>query len=201
ASESGRGWESCMTIGDEAAWGYSRHNPMRKTASQLLRNLSLAASSEGNYLLNIGPDGQGRIVDEDTSLLRRMGDWLKIHGKAIYGSERFELSKTFYNQCSCTKKGSVLYLHVNRWTAPEMVLPLFETTPVKATLLTTGKPLGIKEKSNGRIVLCQLPLTPPDPDMCIIQLDFEDEPAIINEIDHASWLYGQATVIDSPLPT
>lgn len=190
-----------MTIGDEAAWGYSRHNPMRKTASQLLRNLSLAASSEGNYLLNIGPDGQGRIVDEDTSLLRRMGDWLKIHGKAIYGSERFELSKTFYNQCSCTKKGSVLYLHVNRWTAPEMVLPLFETTPVKATLLTTGKPLGIKEKSNGRIVLCQLPLTPPDPDMCIIQLDFEDEPAIINEIDHASWLYGQATVIDSPLPT
>lgn len=192
ASAACRGWETCMTIGDESAWGYSRHNPVRKTVGQLLRNLSKAACNEGNYLLNIGPDGRGAIVPEDAVVLRQIGEWLKVHGEAIYGSQRFLLDPTWYTQGRCSRKGNTVYLHLNWWSAPEIVVPLFKHLPVRATLLTTGQDLTVTRKSNHRMVLGGLPHESPHPSMTIIKLEFDREPELQDEPDHAAWLTEQA---------
>ena len=63
ASAKGRGWESCMTIGDHVGWGYVKNNPNFKTTPQLLQYLVQAASGEGNYLLNIGPKPDGSVTE------------------------------------------------------------------------------------------------------------------------------------------
>ena len=41
-------------------------------------------SKNGNLLLNIGPKADGTIPEEDASILREIGAWLKVNGEAIY---------------------------------------------------------------------------------------------------------------------
>ena len=43
-------------------------------------------SKNGCLLLNIGPKADGTIPDEDASILREIGAWLKVNGEAIYGT-------------------------------------------------------------------------------------------------------------------
>lgn len=71
ASQPGRGWESCMTIGDSCGWGYIRNNPNRKSVTQLIQHLVEAARGEGNYLLNMGPKADGTIPAETPSGFER----------------------------------------------------------------------------------------------------------------------------------
>ena len=91
ASAAGRAWESCMCIGDSCGWGYTRFNPNWKSPEQLLQHLLAAAQGEGNYLLNIGPQPNGRIRGEEHERLVTLGNWLKRNGEAIYDSRRCPL--------------------------------------------------------------------------------------------------------------
>ncbi len=190
ASQAGRGWETCMTLGDEHAWGYASHNPTRKSLGQLLRSLTRAAAGEGNFLLNIGPRGDGSLPEADALLLRQIGDWMSVHGEAIYGSRQFNYGPAWYSQGVFTAKGNDLYLHVFWWSGPRVVLPLFKTPPERATLITTGQALAIDHRSNGRVILSGLPKLPPHPAQSVIKLEFTGPPQLLNEPDHAAWLRG-----------
>lgn len=41
----------------------------------------------GNYLINIGPTGDGMIVPVFEERLRGLGAWLETNGEAIYASK------------------------------------------------------------------------------------------------------------------
>lgn len=43
-------------------------------------------SKNGCLLLNIGPRSDGTIPNEDQQILLAIGEWLKINGEAIYGT-------------------------------------------------------------------------------------------------------------------
>jgi alpha-L-fucosidase len=189
-SEVGRGWETCMTVGDSAAWGYARHNPNRKTLAQLLQNLSRTAAGAGNFLLNVGPRGDGSIPEEDALRLREIGAWLDVHGEAIYGSERVGEKTTNHFQGVFSRKGKSVYLHVFRWSTPEIVIPLLKSTPRRISLLTTGAELQFTRASNGRLIISGLPTFPPHPCQSVIKLEFDSEPELMEEADHAAWLEG-----------
>ena len=191
-SAPGRGWEACMTIGDESAWGYSSHNPVRKSLGQLLRNLSRTAIGEGNYLLNTGPRGDGSIPEEDALLLRQIGDWLRVHGEAIYNSRRFDYHTAWYSQGGFTRRDNTLYLHVFLWSGSKLVLPLFRNAPERVVLLATGQTAKVERLSNGRLQVSGLPELPPHPCQTVLRLEFSDEPALLAEKDHAAWLFGNA---------
>ena len=40
---------------------------------------------DGNYLLNIGPDGTGKMDEEQVERLRQAGEWLSKYGETLYG--------------------------------------------------------------------------------------------------------------------
>ena len=46
-------------------------------------------SKEGNYLLNIGPDGKGRVPEPCVKNFTEMGDWVKTNSEAIFGTTRW----------------------------------------------------------------------------------------------------------------
>jgi len=76
-------WETCMTLGD--SWSYAP-NDTYKPARQVVHTLVDVVAKGGNFLLNVGPDGQGRLPAEAVGRLREIGDWMKINGRAIYAS-------------------------------------------------------------------------------------------------------------------
>ncbi len=46
-------------------------------------------SKEGNYLLNIGPDGKGRVPEPCVKNFTEMGDWIRTNSEAIFGTTRW----------------------------------------------------------------------------------------------------------------
>jgi alpha-L-fucosidase len=190
ASEPGRGWESCMTIGDSCGWGYIKNSPNMKTVPQLLQHLVTAASGEGNFLLNVGPKPDGGIRSEESKRLRAMGEWLGDHGEAIYGSQRCELGDALLGPW--TRKGKVGYWCIFRWPGREAQAPLVDTRATSATLLSTGEKLKLRRESNGRLVISGMPARPPHPHVNVIKVRFADEPRKMVEEDWSAWLTGEA---------
>lgn len=76
-------WESCIIMG--GGWSYS-FNPEFRSSRELIHMLADIVSKGGNLLLNIGPGPDGTWYDEAYVRLKEMGDWLKVHGEAIYGT-------------------------------------------------------------------------------------------------------------------
>lgn len=191
ASGAGRAWECCMTIGDSCGWGYVRHNPNMKTLPQLLQNLVTTAAGEGNYLLNVGPRPDGTIRPEEATRLRAIGQWLKLNGEAIYGSQRCTLSGGMIGRW--TRKGNIGYLHIFRWPGEEAVVPLVASKARSATILATRQRVRVRQEHNGRLVISELPRRPPHPAITVIKVRFDEEPRSLLEPDKAAWLKGEAT--------
>jgi len=175
ASAPGRGWESCMTMGDSCGWGYVHNNPNFKTVPQLIQHLVTAAAGEGNYLLNVGPKPDGTIRKEEVERLRAIGRWLSVNCESIYGSERCPFGAGMLGLT--TAKGNNAYLHVFRWPKQgELSIPGIKNKIKSATVLATGQHARIETGSNCRTFLKGLPKRPPDPYDTVVKLVLDGKP-------------------------
>jgi alpha-L-fucosidase len=175
ASQPGRGWESCMTMADSGGWGYVANNPNFKTVPQLIQNLVTAASGEGNYLLNVGPKPDGTIRSEEVERLKVIGEWLKVNGESIYGSERCPFGSGMLGLC--TAKGNNVYVHVFRWPIQgEACIPNIKNEIKSATILQTGQKLDVVRGTYRRTYLKGLPIEPPHPYDTVIKLELDGKP-------------------------
>jgi len=71
------------------SWYYSEaeeKSDSYKTPTELIHWLCDVVSKNGSLLLNIGPRPDGTIPDGMRQRLLAMGDWLRVNGKAIYGT-------------------------------------------------------------------------------------------------------------------
>ncbi|MDO8945924.1 MAG: alpha-L-fucosidase [Desulfocapsaceae bacterium] len=79
-----RPWETCITLNDH--WGYTSWDHNWKSPALIVRSLVDTASKGGNLLINIGPKADGSVPTSSVKLLHVVGNWLKLHGEAIYGT-------------------------------------------------------------------------------------------------------------------
>ena len=100
-------WEACMTI-QGGPWAWS---PYRGCVSlnTLISQLVDCADGDGNYLLNIGPKGDGTIDSTMVSRLKGIGDFLRLYGETIYGTRGGPILPGPWG--GSTHKGNTLYLH------------------------------------------------------------------------------------------
>lgn len=79
-------WEESR--GMAYSYGYNRAETIDdyKPARELIMILCDLVSRGGNFLLDIGPTGDGRIPVIMQQRLLEIGDWLKVNGEAIYGT-------------------------------------------------------------------------------------------------------------------
>jgi alpha-L-fucosidase len=102
-------WETCMTL--NTTWGYNRHDHKWKSSETIIRNLIDIASKGGNYLLNIGPTGDGSVPQESIDTLTAVGRWMAVNGESIRGTTAAPFDKLAFDG-RLTRKGKTIYAHV-----------------------------------------------------------------------------------------
>ena len=186
----GRDWETCMTFND--SWGYKRGDDHWKSTGTLIRNLCDIASKGGNYLLNVGPDAQGRIPKESLDRLAEVGNWMRINGSAIYGTgptpfgrEAGSFSWWLRDQKTgkplfisdwkwrATQKPGHLYLILFKWPANGKIsVPAFAHQISSASLLADPlAKLTVIQNDKG-ITVSGLPAKAPDSIASVIELNY-----------------------------
>ncbi|MCK5171754.1 MAG: alpha-L-fucosidase, partial [Planctomycetes bacterium] len=72
----------------------------------------------GNYLLNNGPMGNGKLDPEAIRLYRAIGSWMKLNGESLLDTRPNPLPKRpKWGDISASKNGKALYLHILEWPA------------------------------------------------------------------------------------
>lgn len=166
-----RPWESCFCM--NRTWGYAPNDRNYKPVNEILRLLASCASQSGNFLLNVSPDGEGTILAEQVEILNNLGKWMDVNGKAVYGAGPSPVvAPNLGMTCRVNNK---VYLLIQRWPGTTVPLAWCGSKVKSARLLITGQYARIEQKGD-RVWLHDLPLSPPDPWLTVIELTFEGEP-------------------------
>jgi alpha-L-fucosidase len=104
-------WETPQTL--NTTWGYSKFDQQWKTPGDVIHRMVEIVSKGGNYLLNIGPMGDGTIPAPSVATLRKVGEWVRANGESIYGTSASPVREQPWGRS--TVQGDKLYLHVFSW--------------------------------------------------------------------------------------
>ena len=166
-------WQSAASMFDET-WSYrswQKRGDKHEKAMEKLRSLINVVSHGGNFLLNIGPRGDGSVVEFESDVLKEIGAWLKENGEAIYGTEASPFREDFAWGKS-TRKGNKLYLILSGKYPTngtiELNLPGYKLQDSKG-ILTSANMKGSK-------LLVNLPENAyNDQDIEVVELTFDSE--------------------------
>ncbi len=171
AAAQGRAWESCMTL--NGSWGYQAADDDWKTPKQVIRNLMSCSRDGGNYLLNIGPRGDGSVPEESVRIFETVGAWMERNGATIYASEPCQPRRSAY--AMFTRKGSTLYMHIHAWPGESAVVTGMVTPVKSARLFASGQTVRFKQEKL-RLVVTGLPKQAPDRPLTTIAIECDGEP-------------------------
>ena len=100
--------EVCETI--NGSWGFNLKDRKHKSKKELIQYLIKAAGYDSNLLLNVGPMPNGRIQKEHIKSLSEIGQWVKLNGETIYGTNRGPINPT--DEIASTRKDNTIYIHL-----------------------------------------------------------------------------------------
>ncbi len=131
--QTGRAWETCMTICRQWAW---KPNDQMKSLKQCIQTLVWVVGGDGNLLFNVGPMPDGRIEPRQVQRLREMGQWLKKYGRSIYGTRGGPFKTGSWG--ASTHKGNTIYIHILNWPDDTITLPPIPKKVIASLVLTGG---------------------------------------------------------------
>ena len=171
-------WETPGTF--YHTWGYKSWVtglPLAQQISVQVRKLSDIASMGGNFLLNIGPKGDGSILAYEKEVLLGVGRWVDINQEAIFSTGLNPFLKLDWGQVST--KDNNLYLHIHQWPKDnQLVVPgLVNEVASAATLAAPAQQLTLRQ-INGNMVI-DLSNVAKDPYLTIVKLNYRGDLAII----------------------
>ncbi len=182
--EPGRLWESCQ-VSNWRLWGYTIGERWRP-ADLLLDMLVDSSSKGGNLLLNVGPDAEGRLPEQFKERMQSIGEWMDVHGEAIYGSDAGEVCE-FITYGRQIRKGNNLYLVIRFWDGRDSLRMWgLKTRVKKAVLLTTGKELDFHQDADS-VTVTGLPATPPTKLFPVVKLVCDGKPEALPEAVDRMW--------------
>lgn len=104
-----------------------------KGSAWIVKNLVDSVAKGGNFMVGVGPDGDGKFHSAAVAQLREAGAWLKVNGEGIYGTRPRD--GQFWQEgeeirFTRAKEGRSIYAFALRW--PEEALPSLVYEPGRA---------------------------------------------------------------------
>ena len=100
--------EMCETMNDH--WGCGMEDLNYKSPKTLIENLCECRKVGANYLLNIGPEGQGRIGAMEKAVFGKIGKWMSMYKEAVYNGRPYKTLGMGRNFMLKSKGGDKLYI-------------------------------------------------------------------------------------------
>ena len=102
--------EQCDVI-QKNVWGYRIAERDFRTPEDVCAMIVRSAAKDSNLLMNIGPDGSGRLPARAVEVMAEVGKWMAKNGEAIYGTRGAGYEKKEDDtQIAKTRKGDVTYV-------------------------------------------------------------------------------------------
>ncbi len=163
-------WEKNMCVASGSSWGWMPDDPVTDF-DDLIVMLVNVVTRGGNWLINVGPDKNGKIPMEAAARMREIGLWLKENGESVYSTEAgpFEPVDGVFGS---TFRDSTVYLHILDTKAfKALTLPSHPQSVLSASY--KGTPLSFTQDTQGiRVALPEGALKEPD---TIIKLTLDGE--------------------------
>lgn len=133
-------WQTAASMFDET-WSYrswQERGEIQPKVREKIGSLIQVISRGGNFLLNIGPKGDGSVVEFERQVLHEIGDWVKANSEAIYGTRANPFFQPFV-WGDITSKEDCLFAFVERMPASGKIkLSGFNGKVNGVTLLASG---------------------------------------------------------------
>lgn len=147
-------WQSPASFFDET-WGYrswQQRGSEDEKYKEKLESLIRVISRGGNYLLNIGPKGDGSVVSFEKDILLKIGTWLNKNAEAVYGTTADPFF-TAFKWGNITSKPNKLYLFVTAVPADGLItLPGLEGKISKVSVLGEQQSLNFKQVADAAVI-------------------------------------------------
>ena len=140
-------WEESRGMG--YSYGYNRNEDVwdYNSAEAMVMQLVDKVSGGGNFLLDIGPDADGKIPPIMEERLLQIGEWMKVNSAAIYNTVRWRVTGQWdggVTTCYFTYNpvANDLYVILPHWPGGRFVLKDLVLAPgTRVDLLENGQAL------------------------------------------------------------
>ncbi|MEK5436962.1 MULTISPECIES: alpha-L-fucosidase [Paenibacillus] len=172
-------WEFCTTI--NTSWGYVHDDHKYKSLNQIIRMFCDCISMGGNMLLDIGPMEDGTIDPRQEDILLGLGDWIRAHEEAIYGTQDGIMTRYYLGGSTLSADKKTLYLFVYDAPKENICLKGLCNPIKKITVLHSGKEL--THEIHGGVPWFDIPgttwihMTPAETheQVSVLKLEFDEE--------------------------
>ncbi|MBV7441385.1 alpha-L-fucosidase [Weeksellaceae bacterium TAE3-ERU29] len=164
-------WEMAGTL--NGSWGYRKDDHEWRSADFIIQSLIASISRDGNYLLNIGPDGTGKVPEESAKQLEIAGKWIKKNAEAIYGTHSSPFPWN-YDWGYVTQKPNKIFLHVVTDVKTDKIyLPGLLSKVTSAKVVENKQSVKFSQKDG--LVTINLPTKKIDDLGYVIEVDLNDK--------------------------
>ncbi|HBQ56824.1 MAG TPA: hypothetical protein DD786_06700, partial [Porphyromonadaceae bacterium] len=147
-------WQTAASIFPET-WGYrswQERGEVQPKVEEKIASLVKVISRGGNYLLNIGPRGDGSVVEFERDVLLGIGKWIKVNAEAIYGTNANPFDQPFA-WGSITTKGNDLFAFVENIPVSSSIrLSGFSGKVSEVRLLASDESCRFSQKGNSVVI-------------------------------------------------
>ena len=179
-----RPWETCVTT-TRKLWGYAAHETWR-TPEEIAEEFMRVLTTGGNYMINVGPDGDGRIPRGYRHLMADLGPWLKEVRPLLTNAEPLR-GLTFVNRGWLFTRHQQIWAVLRNWDSSGSI-PLTDlpTAPVAARLIGSDRELTVRQVGD-RCLIEGLPTQRPETLFPMIELTFSEAPIIAAASAKRNW--------------